>query len=749
MPDIREEIRLQPDGVAVYEKHMLVPGKSGKSATERPLDTKRVALDAVVEASANTPLLPPGCRMVSMPGGDITAFVLEESPRVRMVRWARDEEKGKLLTGCARRLVRDDAYKFFGESRGAFEKRLNTQCEFALAFPYIVKIYVFRGLAFDGLYLWFRRKPLVGLDDVLFVPCVTNRSSEAGMCLTDVAKDTHGASFHDMIVRVDRELWGSEWNDDWSKNYWTYARQIPEIASPWAWEWTSRRNSDFVLELPWRGECTLRGALKNIHSSESHLFSRVVARVYAAPEWTPKKKKLVENASPESRALPFVVFADDTGIAPGDFLCVRASVIAHRNTETVAAIEWIYHGPCAGDYLLKLEGISDLLPLVKNNCLVNGVEIRRRMVGASVSAVGGVSIAPGTICSFEAGLCGDDECESPVHVIGERGCETRQNGDIVAYFIGHAVPLIMARNDRLLSGITLRGGETVDENGFLRATTYRCLDGRTLRHGDRFLWDDSDSFLKSYTIAAFYPFDEEEGVRKVRATNGEDFNMENCESLCSEFIPLLAENMPRRARVGSTTVRVGDLMHDEADNKLKTIAALVIDCFEGAERNVYVQNVGEDIWFNVGDEHGLESNLTLFTRSNKRGVRLVGRRGREIGTDRRGRAIHIGDRVRVYQHDGDSEASTPTSRRLLRGRQSCTVVHAVREDFDSTMWLYLDLGRDVGQVPRPDAVGFEEIPERLRFDASWWSRLVWAERDGCEVISRKSASCVVRSKRRR
>ncbi|MFH1099191.1 MAG: hypothetical protein V1723_04740 [Candidatus Uhrbacteria bacterium] len=104
--------------------------------------------------------------------------------------------------------------------------------------------------------------------------------------------------------------------------------------------------------------------------------------------------------------------------------------------------------------------------------------------------------------------------------------------------------------------------------------------------------------------------------------------------------------------------------------------------------------------------------------------------GAVVGLDHRGRGVRVGDRVRVVGISPGNEDSTGTARELVRNRHIFTVVHAAA---NSSRWLYLDAGQDVGQKSRSggNIVGLAEIPREFRDDPTWWSRLTWARDTDC------------------
>lgn len=165
----------------------------------------------------------------------------------------------------------------------------NETFDLALAFPYLVKAFVFDAGRFARLAIFYRTAPLTSPDDVLYAANLPNQVYGGYVCMPHGFADTlAGLSHARAIAEIERAFWGSTWNYDLTGDWGRSAYQHPELRSPWAWEEATRRDPTFMLDLPSEGNFTVRMILNRflppMHGDSATLFQMLCSRTECAAE---------------------------------------------------------------------------------------------------------------------------------------------------------------------------------------------------------------------------------------------------------------------------------------------------------------------------------------------------------------------------------------------------------------------------------------------------------------------------------
>ncbi|GEM_PF-3055929 len=135
----------------------------------------------------------------------------------------------------------------------------------------------------------------------------------------------------------------------------------------------------------------------------------------------------------------------------------------------------------------------------------------------------------------------------------------------------------------------------------------------------------------------------------------------------------------------------------------------------------YLQRIGE---ISVAEQRFTDGYATTIVPDH---VELVSP-GRVVGDDCNGHSIKIGDRVRVHRVYRESSAR---AYECAKKGTIFTVVHRIARDVE---YCLFDAHEDVGQGIWKNLHGFDNIPEHLRHNPAWWSRLALAQVHDCELV---------------
>lgn len=167
-----------------------------------------------------SPILPQGSRLFHQ-GGNITTFVVEQTPRVMSLTWTKETNE-------------------------------NGNYNWKLAFPYVIFIIVFAGEAIDTAKtrVFYRTSPL-GNGDNMLLKCNMSNTYEDGHTCTGTMR-VSGTSLAQKAESFVSEFWNSRFNSDLSSyNFNPAANQFPQVASLSVWQTESTKNPLFPLGIKW------------------------------------------------------------------------------------------------------------------------------------------------------------------------------------------------------------------------------------------------------------------------------------------------------------------------------------------------------------------------------------------------------------------------------------------------------------------------------------------------------------------
>lgn len=559
--EMERVITIEEDGDrATYERRLGAPPDG------RVIETKTIDLAALVPDEGGLYALPSHCKFAESHEG-LFVFVIEDEPAVRTIRWITEHTK---YLSMKQRLIACGAHHAEHESAPVFAERLRTQRIFRLAFPYIVKVYLFAGDVLQSVSLWYRKKPLTSEHDGLLEPNLPNRYTiwsvepqrYGELCLSEAARLTRGGSYADMIASAEAEWWGSAWTQDLTEDFFMDAERIAEVASPWEWERSSKADSPFPLRLPWRdaertiGE-VIRGLLRKT-DAEPKVFSLFTNRVQLADPLDLRRDATV--AGIKASTANIVEVRDAVGghavVRAGEVLCIEKSVFPGIADGSRFIIEWFGRDEGKGSRVVKLAGVDDPLPLVVEGHLLTGIT-REVAARDEIFEIAGVRLGPGTIVEIV------NQHEWPhrggrYHIVASarRGA----HGELLAKFEGEGFYTVLGKGEVLFSGLHLLPREERDYEGYLAARAYRLGDGTEVNIGDRFfVFMGMGGTIKEIEVHRFFSLRNGDTARRFRATSGGTFELENGKGgLHSTLVPV-SKSAIRFARWRDRVVRSGDL----------------------------------------------------------------------------------------------------------------------------------------------------------------------------------------------
>ncbi|MBI4142574.1 hypothetical protein HY480_01725 [Candidatus Uhrbacteria bacterium] len=748
MPEFKRSIRIDADGTATYERRVVIPGADGMPATERTIEQKRTDAAVLLPSSGTLTVLPANCR-IHHTHERRTVIVTEDAPAVRTVQW---DTTGEYYDDLRNNLRAGDAHRRFGETRAAFANRLVQQQTFRLAFPYVVKCFQFVDGRFSTMSLWYQCSPITDARTELLVSNLPNQQPENHeVCLPHDVRDLgkpggEALAIAATIQEIEREFWGSWWNQDLLDDSFVDARRMPEVASPWEWERTSRVDPLFVLRMPWRSaECTVGQEVQRLLMGRSDvhddrdaagIFDICARRMQAADPWdaAPRPTEMRVRVSPAQT----IALNDAQTLAHGDILTLPALVWDAVPDGGEYAVEWFSIAEGNGDRLVKLEGIEQPLRLVIGTVLVRGIHHRARSVPPEqVVTVAGVTLGPKALCRFVGRQWPEDEGAWQVMQnarVDTSGAIAIAVGDEDEYPIWR----IIGEHGALYPGVEVRPAEAVDAAGRLMIETFQFRDGTTIAWGDVVC----DSGGHGSTIQCFLPIAHGDVGHRFLATDMGEYVFEDAHGGLERTLCILPKEPIMRARSGRVRIRVGGQTSCRCVG-IRTVQRITPRFADGTR---YVDLSG-GIRHLFGGRSVPHCTLTAVPRAPRatvpdasltngtaptpeNGVRCINP-GALVGTDRQGWTIHVGDRVRTSECSSDSDA-----RQFVARHQDhiYTVVHL--GEHWSGNWCYLDAGLDLQQRVRDEnVVGFHAIPHGLRTDPTWWARLVWAQVSVCTRVT--------------
>lgn len=621
--DQQRTIRIDEDGTATYERVAVIPAVNGTLERRRVLEAKRVDALSLVPARGSFALGPPGTRTVCS-DEDRTVIVIEDPPMVRTIRWVTKHERYR---GMKDALLRSGAHLLFNKTVEEFRHRLDTQEVFQLAFPYVVRCYLFNGDCFVRATCWYGVRPLYDERSELFVPNMPNNGDHYGhndhICLTEIGRHVHTGSIALDIVEMEREFWGGIWNDHWTENFFQAAARIPEVSSPWAWEQTSLRDGpEAVRVLPWQSsERTIGQEVRRLlnirtQTDRAHAFAFFQQRVQAADQWD----AVSPDADVAARVSPAqtIVLAGKTTLRVGDKLIMLTKAFAPCVPDQQYAIEWFGCQDRKASRTVKLVGIDEPLPLIINGQLGDRVILVRAPI--EPVALNGTMVEPGACILFKDAAAwpfwNADTCYEITNVWRD------PRGFVLADMRDHDFPVVIGEGDTLAAGLQLFPKEERDADGYLLRDSFTLADGTVCRYGDRCIIQQSSETAIDQAIGRFVPLSHGSTMWVCVAGEGRRFGLADFDgNLCDGVVLLPAEPITA-VRVGDVTVRVGDSVKSKycSVHTITTIRALSPQFRNGAR---FAQISCVDAWIHLATSDEFSDRVRVLPRVEltPRGVR--------------------------------------------------------------------------------------------------------------------------------
>ena len=236
------EIHLTPNGLAELRTDRVKSTPKG-APLKLKVARRSVAITDLLGQQSEPEINHRFCRFVCTKGNE-TWYVVEEPPCIRTVTWSFLNNDWKKIQerGLIRKL-------------GLNPKTDSKRTQFQFAFPYTIYLLPISsyegGVSLGNGQIALRAEPLRSLqDDLFWAPFSNQRSTNGDMCLGN-KKPSNAGTPCQMIDLLVAYWWLSNFNDHWVERYKTYQERIPEMATPWEWEYYSKRRPSWVLEADW------------------------------------------------------------------------------------------------------------------------------------------------------------------------------------------------------------------------------------------------------------------------------------------------------------------------------------------------------------------------------------------------------------------------------------------------------------------------------------------------------------------
>ncbi len=315
---IRDEKRIivNPNGVAELQVDRV---KEVMGAEPKRMKLARHTFNSSVLSAGQDHLavLPSGCVFVHEGMSDRRVYVIEQPPCVRPVVW------NKIQPEVINRLRRRGCVGKFGLNPDKF----HNDKIFRLAFPYVVFIVNTAGdqIESTAVHFYFRTEPLRSWNDDLYLPSVPNFNSiNHNICWGSGSHSfgQEGGTLARQIDEMVHAFWNTPFNDHWLETYDRYAGLIPELSTPWHWQYYSLRNPLFVLDADWIAPGrTPKSFIQNLqrHRGED-LFEVLVNAAQRAPRYIAgmDDQQLIVSPSPDIFFQGVLISVLDTFVASGD-----------------------------------------------------------------------------------------------------------------------------------------------------------------------------------------------------------------------------------------------------------------------------------------------------------------------------------------------------------------------------------------------------------------------------------------------
>lgn len=186
-------------------------------------------------------IIPENCRFIKR-YSSYTMVAIEEAPAIRSIRVAID------LSRDMEALKNKGQWKEFGYEN-FFEKNTSPYT-FMLAMPYVIHLLLIKDNTFNRGRVFFRPKPLLGLDDIVYRPPLLNISSNMAVCYGDEINYGPRTSIVREVEHIIRVFWSATFNTDYIDNYHMYS-DIPGLCDYFTWQYYSSENPMFIYNADW------------------------------------------------------------------------------------------------------------------------------------------------------------------------------------------------------------------------------------------------------------------------------------------------------------------------------------------------------------------------------------------------------------------------------------------------------------------------------------------------------------------
>lgn len=559
MGTFRQLIRIDEDETATYERCPIVErtGDTGEVRVGSPIERKRIGARALLGTQGDLLMLPRRCCGFQQ-RGRVTVFLVEDPPDVHTVEWLTE---GDAYVPMRQRLQQEHIARLFGEDPDAFFERIAAQHTFRVALPYLLWCYQFVDERFSKVLLYYRTRPTMLPADELSIPNLPNRHHDThALCVTRRVKEElpqEQRSMAEAVGIVEREFWGSRWNQDWTHEFLADAARIPEVASPWEWERASHYDSTFVLRAPWRSaELTVAqvvdGLLSEYESAHtSHAFTVFAARV--------------QHADPYDQAPP--TGSDGVEVSPADAIVLthaelrrgdRIDLVRGHFSECSEGgsfvVEW-FSVPENKYRYVKCVGIDYPLRIIMDGKFVAGVTHHPQP--SPPLTVAGHTIERGTIVQFHNHRQWPQFDPSAAYLI-ERA-RRDPSGAILVQMERLQLPgfLVLTDGDTLLAGCTVLPKERVERDGTLR-DGFTLADGTKVQPGTRIYLRVNADGCDECLIEKIIGLRSGEGGHVCITTAGHRIRIDDIRGRLNDDCIIAPQDPMTAVPVGGRTVRLGD-----------------------------------------------------------------------------------------------------------------------------------------------------------------------------------------------
>lgn len=585
----KEEIRniiLTPDGTATFERRIRLNGKPDEPPRERIMETKQVDAAALIPDNGEMMVLPHNCRFMRSEEGR-TVFVTEEMPVVRTVRWI-DTGDTEGYQQMLARVLKSNLYRMYGVSKREMERKILEQTNFRLAFPYVITVYQFDNGQFANSWLYFRTKPLASERDGLLTACLPNlHHTEARMCTNDRVRSMgmDDMNFSQFVAKVTQEFWASPWNDHWMETYSRCAARLPEISSPWDWEYHTLVDSTFILGLDHVGYDysigeTVRRLLNRRQKQEVDLFRTFETRVRAAEPYDAKPPQTDGTTKPSP--CERIILTNDVVLALGCNLRFRRPTFKSVQTETDYKVEWLGREDTHGNRCVKLEGVEKPLNLVIERTLHRDVELAPPPPLPPVGLKDGRQLASGTILRFPP--VDYDWGNQARRYYRVQEAKRNQRGVILAKYASTKDWQPVGDADELYPGLQLIEVPAEGERSLTLA------DGMVIAVGEYWAYCDNAGYVEGQVLE-IVPVKDGETRRAVNLQNKGSLYVEDDFGKLGDWMVKVADTRIEQAVISDLTVKPGDCLKTRAG--LLTVEMLATF---GKDTHIFAKDPSKPRW---------------------------------------------------------------------------------------------------------------------------------------------------------